>query len=313
MSDAHHDALMRHLGATGNKHEQSKPPANPAKVINAASKPVVAPANPARAIGSSTTDEADDALLRLTPTQRKHYERRAREGKNMKGNYGGFEQLKRDLHQEKVTASLAKSYPNGIPTGERTNDFDAADIIKKVKAMPKATIVSSTAILKSLEKTRESLGKALAVDTRAAVEPSVTVTRSDVLKAASLALHEGAIDGATAGVIEARINAGDVDDGLLKALSPYLETMLKSDAPVGTSSLEASYDTNAVGKTGGAAIQRQSLDKKRVYTRDQVLAKASDALAKGKITAAQAQHINTHCAMGHDVPDDLLKALDYDE
>jgi hypothetical protein len=144
--------LMRHLGASGNTHEQSKPPANPQAAIERSTTPVK----------PDGTSDADEALKK-------------RVSKLKPSRYGGFEQLRRDLHKEKAAASLAKSYPSGIPTGERTNDFDAADIIKEVKAMPKATIVSSTPILKSLEKTREALGKALAVDTRAAVEPSISV------------------------------------------------------------------------------------------------------------------------------------------
>jgi len=298
MSEAHKDALNHHLRTAGNRHEDSH-----------------APANPARFISRSTKDVADEPL-RLTPEQRKHYERREREGKKtMEGkNHGAFARLQADLAAAQAGGTMEKAQPKPF---NHESDLDQAALIKSLRSV-KVAPTAGDALAKPIQSAKAAMAKALSVEHQAAAPAvahkpaAINVTRDQVIAATSAAFADGTLSKAQALVIESSVNRGDVSEDMFKAIGRHLEKLLKSDAPTGSASLEASYDTNAVGKTGGAAIQKQSLQKGK-RTSDEVQARASECLKAGKITGAQANHIATHCAMGMDVPNDLLKALGYDD
>ena len=102
----------------------------------------------------------------------------------------------------------------------------------------------------------------------------------------------------------------------LGTLAKSLGVVLKSDAPTGSTSLEAGYSTNVDGMTGGDALRVQSLPKKvfvkmepAPLTAAQVEKAASAALSAGAITGAEANQIATYLAIRGACPEPLLKKL----
>ncbi|MFC5427629.1 hypothetical protein ACFPTO_02200 [Paraburkholderia denitrificans] len=88
--------------------------------------------------------------------------------------------------------------------------------------------------------------------------------------------------------------------------------MTKSLAlPTGTS-LVAGYGTDSSDLTGGSALRQQSLQKKCVYSGDQLLKAGEQALRDGKITAGEAYHLSSAVTMGKHPGDDIgAKLKDY--
>ncbi|MEX3982811.1 hypothetical protein AB4Y45_27945 [Paraburkholderia sp. EG287A] len=95
--------------------------------------------------------------------------------------------------------------------------------------------------------------------------------------------------------------------------------LLKSmgfDGPTGTTSLEATYNSDSTTMTGGDAFRNQSLagakPKRRVYSDNELLKAGEDALRCGKISSAEAYHLSSAVAMGkHPGEDVAAKLADY--
>jgi hypothetical protein len=299
MSEADRRHVMRHMGT-----QQGAAPANPLRTIQNSTREHAIPANPQKAIESSTTP--------VEP---------GKGSKKMEGKkYGGFEQLKKDLAATQAGGMMAKAQGVGVPVTQPTEagELDQATLIAQLKSTKVNPVFMAKSLAPTLAAAKLKIARAMGVDTRAAATtiaaPAAQVpqlTRDQIVCATLNAFNAGMLTKSQAMSIESRINTSDeIPDDLAKALAPFV----KSDEPTGSSSLNASYDTDAVGKSGGAGIQRQSLAKgKRKPTSDEIQAKASECLKAGKITGSQAIQIATHCTMGIDCPPDLMKAIGYND
>jgi hypothetical protein len=114
------------------------------------------------------------------------------------------------------------------------------------------------------------------------------------------------------------------EGSMLKSLAPAFDKaakglgvvnpLLKSDAPVGATSLEAGYNPDSATLTQGDALRMQSLQTaKRKPTNGELLKAASNALYAGKITAAEAMHLEYACNMGKDPDEAIVGKLGFDK
>ena len=218
MSEAGRHHVMRHLA--GN---QCEPPADPQRFIE-----------------NSTTSLADGATL--SPTQRNLKERRAREGKNVKGSF------------DKLKARVDAAQANG---GEGP----------MVRALDHDTELDQPALIAQVR--------------------SIKVENVDMTKALAPAFDK------------ARAAA---------------KALLKSDAPAGATSLEAGYNPDSATQTQGNALRVPSLQTaKRKPTNGELLKAGSNALNAGKITAAEAMHLEYACNMGKDPDEAIVGKLGLDK
>jgi hypothetical protein len=101
---------------------------------------------------------------------------------------------------------------------------------------------------------------------------------------------------------------------LSKALAKTIERGYRNlgktmpiDAPAGTSSLEATYNSDSATMTGGDAVRRQSLaGAKKKRSPDQIRKAAAQALREGRITGAEAIHCEMAANAGKEPRDGLM-------
>ncbi|CAE6714276.1 hypothetical protein [Paraburkholderia haematera] len=207
---------------------------------------------------------------------------------------------------DSTTSVTAPSDPAKVIGAISTSEADdAAEAVKKRRSKLKKTASRDgfAGLLKELNnaKAEETMAKALPV----ASGPREVVRFNDGLD--QHAIMKTLKAGPTAAQTP-------TDGAMLKALAPAFDKaaktlgvtnpLLKSDAPVGSTSLEATYNSDSATLTGGDALRTQSLQKRKP-TNGELLKAASNALNAGKITAAEAMHLEYACNMGKD-PDEAI-------
>lgn len=224
------------------------------------------------------------------------------------------------MHGAKDAVTHSPDNPQKVIGSSATSaEDDAAEAVKKRRSKLKKTGSRGgfAGLLKELNnaKAEETVTKALPV----ASGPREVVRFNDGLDQAAI------IKTLKAGPTAAQT---PTDGAMLKALAPAFDKaaktlgvtnpLLKSDAPVGSTSLEATYNSDSATLTGGDALRKQSLPKKifvkmepAPLTGDEITKAASAALTAGAITGAEAKTIATHVALngGKHCDPDLLKKI----
>lgn len=283
--NAHHAALMRNLGGSGNTHQQSH-----------------APANPATAIRRSSPDES---LQRHNPEAEAEtaYERRRKKMSGGNSNAGAFDKLRRQVREHVAEhGPLEKAIPGDYSIGQAMSDLRSVPLPSTagaskllLKGMAKtARALGNANLAKSLEAgygsdsatltggsalSKQSLSKRVASTTVGGDPKSAKKrepTGDEILKAASAALYAGQIDAKDAQAIQHHVGmTGKCPEPLLKKLRD------DEDAP----------------------------NMSRVLTKEECRAACAKGLNAGSITGAEAIHVDIALSLDHHIDDGIMARL----
>ena len=290
-------ALHHHLRASGNTHESSDAPSNPAAVIRRSHGPDpllrgVPKRKPvAQGMPRTRNESEDDALARMSDAREQRATNAGRSLSKAQGSAFGAFQVMKDRVQ-KGFGSFMKALVSDEEARARTLSVLNSLYCSKPATLAKSTVTDSGDF--------DSFESRYGVAAHAPVAKPITVTTKPLAKS----ITKPSAKPVTMATVKARLL------GLARAVGN--EELVKS--------LEAGYGSNSATLTGGSAMRKQSLskrvasttiggDQKPRYSPEELLKGAAAALHAGAITGAEAQAIQHHVNMTGDCPDHLLKKL----